>query len=120
MKTSLLIETDGWIIATILLIAMISCAMLGVRVANRKKKRNLALASGGKVGDTNYLTGLFFFLLAFTFGMSGSRFAGHGISPKKLMGQSGQVSALRHKSCGGSQNGSVARHAAFARGSIGF
>lgn len=74
MKTSLLIETDGWIIATVLLITMISCSMLGVRVAHVKMKRTLGLASGGKVGDTNYLTGLFFFLLAFTFGMSGSRY----------------------------------------------
>lgn len=73
MKISFLLETDSWIIATILFIVMISCTILGVRVAGLRKKH---LTSGrlGKAADTNYLTGLFFFLLAFTFGMSGSRY----------------------------------------------
>ena len=74
MNISLLVETESWIVALILFIVMISATILGVRVGNAKRKRSLTAGIPGKVAETNYLTGLFFFLLAFTFGMSGSRF----------------------------------------------
>jgi hypothetical protein len=74
MKISLLVETESWIIAIILFMLMISSTMLGVKIGSAKRKRTLAAGMPGKTADTNYLTGLFFFLLAFTFGMSGSRY----------------------------------------------
>ena len=74
MKISFLLETDAWVIALILFIVMITFTILGVRIASARKKRSPAVGIEGKVADTNYLTGLFFFLLAFTFGMSGSRY----------------------------------------------
>jgi len=74
MKISYLVETESWVIAIILFVVMITSTILGVRAANAKKKRSLAAGLTTKPAETNYLTGLFFFLLAFTFGMSGSRY----------------------------------------------
>ena len=74
MVTSLLIKTDAWVIAVALFIAMLSSAIIGARIASRKKERFLALGIDKKAAETNFHTGLFFFLLAFTFGMSGTRY----------------------------------------------
>jgi hypothetical protein len=74
VKTSLILGSDAWVIAIILFIVMLFSTILGMRVAAVRKKKSMDVGLDRKVADTNYLTGLFFFLLAFTFGMSGSRY----------------------------------------------
>lgn len=71
MKTDLLLQTEAWVIALILFILMIIATMIGKIIGtniykNKKSEKNLTETSG--------LIGLLFFLLAFTFGMSGSRY----------------------------------------------
>jgi len=74
LKTTFILGTDAWVISVVLFIVMVSTTILGMRVAAMRKKRHMEIGVTSKVADTNYLTGLFFFLLAFTFGMSGTRF----------------------------------------------
>jgi hypothetical protein len=74
LKTTLLLETDGWVVASILFIAMLASSIHGVQTGRARRKRLKEIMVKDKVADTGYLTGLFFFLLAFTFGMSGSRY----------------------------------------------
>ncbi|WP_264520725.1 hypothetical protein [Flavobacterium sp. N1994] len=71
MKTDLLFQIDAWIISLLLFILMISATFIGVKIGNKinnnkQSKKNLT--------ETSAHIGLLFFLLAFTFGMSGSRY----------------------------------------------
>jgi hypothetical protein len=71
MEISILNRTDAAVISTLLLLLMILCTFLGFNTGKWKRKSN---PENEKIADTTGLTGLLFFLLAFTFGMSGSRF----------------------------------------------
>lgn len=69
MKTDLLWYTDSWKVSLLLFILMIIATIfgkiIGVKVReNKQSEKNLTETSG--------ITGLLFFLLAFTFGMSGA------------------------------------------------
>jgi hypothetical protein len=70
---SLLEQTPAWAIALVLFIMMILSIRIGIRTGRRKKKR---LEESGKLSTLSDLpmTNLLFFLLAFTFGMSGTRY----------------------------------------------
>ncbi|MEO8147355.1 MAG: hypothetical protein ABI723_06950 [Bacteroidia bacterium] len=71
MNTSLLVETNAWLISVVLFLFMMLAVWLGFKAGIRKRKQD---SDKEHIADTNTLTGLLFFLLAFTFGMSGSRF----------------------------------------------
>ena len=71
MNISLLLQTDAWVISLILFASMILSTFLGLKTGNRKRNRGY---DKEKITETSGLTGLLFFLLAFTFGMSGARF----------------------------------------------
>lgn len=71
MKTDLLIQTEAWVIASILFILMIIATMVGKIIGNKIRSNN---KSTQNLTETTGLTALLFFLLAFTFGMSGNRY----------------------------------------------
>ena len=71
MNTSLLLRSEAWHIALLLFVFMILCTWIGKLIGNRVRKRGI---DKDKFSETSGLTGLLFFLLAFTFGMSGSRY----------------------------------------------
>ncbi|WP_396158220.1 hypothetical protein [Flavobacterium sp.] len=71
MKTDLLIQTEAWVIASILFILMIIATMVGKIIGNKIRSNN---KSTQNLTETSGLTALLFFLLAFTFGMSGNRY----------------------------------------------
>jgi Kef-type K+ transport system membrane component KefB len=71
MKTDLLIQTEAWVIALVLFILMIIATMVGKIIGNKIRSNN---KSTQNLTETSGLTALLFFLLAFTFGMSGNRY----------------------------------------------
>lgn len=73
MNNSLLFLTDTWLICLIVLILMILCIWLGAGIGKKKFHGEYAENQANKtiIGS---VFGLFAFLLAFTFGMSGARF----------------------------------------------
>jgi len=71
MKTDLLFQTEAWVIALVLFILMIIATLIGKKIGNKIRLNN---KSEKNLTETSGLIGLLFFLLAFTFGMSGSRY----------------------------------------------
>jgi hypothetical protein len=71
MKNNLLFEIEAWVIALVLFILMIILTFIGKKIGDTIRKRN---QSEKNLPETSGLIGLLFFLLAFTFGMSGSRY----------------------------------------------
>jgi hypothetical protein len=71
MNLSLLVKTDAHVIAIILFLMMICFTFTGYKIGRWKRNRNPDLDTSS---DLTYMTALLFFLLAFTFGMSGSRY----------------------------------------------
>jgi hypothetical protein len=71
MEVSTLNQTEAWVIAILLFILMVISSLIGKRVGNyiRNKKHGEV-----KSTETSGLVALLFFLLAFTFGMSGDRY----------------------------------------------
>lgn len=71
MEVSTLNQTEAWIIAILLFILMLISSFIGKCTGNyiRNKKD-----SEEKLTETSGLVALLFFLLAFTFGMSGDRY----------------------------------------------
>jgi hypothetical protein len=71
MEVSTLNQTEAWVIALLLFILMLISSFLGKSTGNyiRNKKNNEE-----KLTETSGLVALLFFLLAFTFGMSGDRY----------------------------------------------
>nr|WP_315202071.1 hypothetical protein [uncultured Flavobacterium sp.] len=71
MEVSTLNQTEAWVIALLLFILMLISSFIGKRTGNyiRNKKHNEE-----KLTETSGLVALLFFLLAFTFGMSGDRY----------------------------------------------
>lgn len=71
MDTSTLNHTEAWIIALLLFTLMLLSSFVGNRIGNYiRKKKN----TEDKSTETSALIALLFFLLAFTFGMSGDRY----------------------------------------------
>ncbi len=68
---TLLFKTEAWVIALVLFLAMMLSTWFGFRIGNYLHNRQKAKDIGSESAS---LTGLLFFLLAFTFGMSGSRY----------------------------------------------
>jgi hypothetical protein len=71
MYISLLTKADAWLVSLLLFLLMFFATWMGKIVGsnirkNKKIKENIT--------ETSSLTGLLFFLLAFTFGMAGSRY----------------------------------------------
>jgi protein-S-isoprenylcysteine O-methyltransferase Ste14 len=71
MKTDLLFQIEAWVIALVLFILMIIATLIGKKIGNKIRLNN---KSEKNLTETSGLIGLLFFLLAFTFGMSGSRY----------------------------------------------
>jgi hypothetical protein len=71
MKTDLLFQIEAWVIALVLFILMIITTLIGKKIGNKIRLNN---KSEKNLTETSGLIGLLFFLLAFTFGMSGSRY----------------------------------------------
>lgn len=71
MKVSFLLESSSWAIASGLFFSMLLFIYIGSKVGKIRSKNTALKESNTSV---NYLSGLLFFLLAFTFGMGGSRF----------------------------------------------
>ena len=71
MEVSALNQTEAWIITLLLFILMLISSFVGKFTGNfiRNKKK-----TEGKLTETSGLLALLFFLLAFTFGMSGDRY----------------------------------------------
>jgi len=71
MEVSTLNQTEAWLISLLLFILMLISSFIGKRTGNyiRNKKNNEE-----KLTETSGLVALLFFLLAFTFGMSGDRY----------------------------------------------
>lgn len=71
MEVSTLNQTEAWVISLLLFILMLISSFIGKRTGNyiRNKKHNKE-----KLTETSGLVALLFFLLAFTFGMSGDRY----------------------------------------------
>lgn len=71
MDVSILNQTEAWVIALSLFIAMLISSLVGKLTGNyiRNKKR-----TEENLTETSGLIALLFFLLAFTFGMSGDRY----------------------------------------------
>jgi hypothetical protein len=71
MEVSTLNQTEAWVIALLLFILMLISSLIGKLTGNyiRNKKNNEE-----KLTETSGLVALLFFLLAFTFGMSGDRY----------------------------------------------
>lgn len=71
MKVNAFDQTEAWVIALLLFILMLLSSYIGKRIGNYiQKKTN----SEEKLPETSALIALLFFLLAFTFGMSGERY----------------------------------------------
>lgn len=71
MKISILNQTEAWVIALLLFILMITACLAGKLTGNYiRNKKN----ANEKTVETSGLVALLFFLLAFTFGMSGERY----------------------------------------------
>jgi len=71
MDISTLNQTEAWVIALLLFILMIISSFIGKRTGNYiRNKRDIK----EKSSETSGLVALLFFLLAFTFGMSGDRY----------------------------------------------
>ena len=71
MQTNTLNHTEAWVIALLLFILMLLSSFLGKQTGNYIRKKN---NSEEKLPETSALIALLFFLLAFTFGMSGDRY----------------------------------------------
>lgn len=71
MNLGILIAYEAWAIALVLFVLMMLFTWLGRKTGNRLRLQGKAHE---KPAETSGLTALLFFLLAFTFGMSGSRF----------------------------------------------
>lgn len=71
MHPSLLLRTDAVIVSIILFVLMILFTWIGKKTGSYYSKHHDEKV---KLTETSSLTGLLFFLLAFTFGMSGNRF----------------------------------------------
>lgn len=69
MKTSLLDDTAAWIIVAILFVLMFSAIKIGYRIGAKKSK-----PESDASGILSSLLGLLALLLAFTFGMAGTRY----------------------------------------------
>ena len=74
LKFSLLFETDAWVISLVLFCIMILSIWLGLKTGKKRKKHFAIKGDVESSPGIGHLTGLLFFLMAFTFGMSGSRF----------------------------------------------
>ena len=74
MKTTLIHQTDAWLISLVLLILMLLASWLGSKAG--LKRKNLLQNKGIKSVSSGFgsLSSLLFFLLAFTFGMSVTRY----------------------------------------------
>lgn len=70
MDLNILNQTEAWVITLLLFSLMILCSFVGKLLGNHFLKKN----SEAKSIETSALTALLFFLLAFTFGMSGDRY----------------------------------------------
>ena len=71
MSPTLLAQTDAWFIAFVLFAVMIVTLWLGKITGSRLRARNPA---NDKYSEASGISALLFFLLAFTFAMSGSRY----------------------------------------------
>lgn len=71
MDTSTLNHTEAWIIALLLFALMLISSFVGNRTGNYVRNKN---NTEEKPTETSALIALLFFLLAFTFGMSGDRY----------------------------------------------
>ena len=71
MDANTLVHTEAWVIALLLFILMLLSTFAGKLLANRISILN---KNEKKESETTSLTALLFFLLAFTFGMSGERY----------------------------------------------
>jgi len=71
MKVNAFDQTEAWVIALLLFILMLLSSYIGKRIGNYIQKKN---NSEEKPPETSALIALLFFLLAFTFGMSGERY----------------------------------------------
>lgn len=80
MATSLIISTEAWVLAFFLFVGMLLFAWLGNKAGKRWRESNVAKESDEKSGFGSLeagLFGLFGFVLAITFGMSGNRYEVH-------------------------------------------
>lgn len=73
MKESLLFLTPAWIIGVVIMFIMLGCIKMGARVGNKKLQENHIENTANKT-IFGSVFGLFAFLLAITFSMSGNRF----------------------------------------------
>lgn len=71
MDASTLNQTEAWVIALLLFILMLISSMIGKLTGSYFRNKKNATE---KVTETSGLIALLFFLLAFTFGMSGDRY----------------------------------------------
>src|SRR6187402_3246555 len=71
MNTNLLDATEAWMIALLLFILMLISSYIGKLNGNYIRKKT---GTEEKLPETSALVALLFFLLAFTFGMSGDRY----------------------------------------------
>jgi hypothetical protein len=71
MKTDLLLQTEAWQISFVLFILMIILTFIGKRIGEKIRTKK---HSEKNLTETSGLIALLFFLLAFTFGMSGNRY----------------------------------------------
>ncbi|HEY6171094.1 MAG TPA: hypothetical protein VIX80_02430 [Candidatus Kapabacteria bacterium] len=73
-EPSFIFRTDAAILCSALVVLMLIAVYLGYKVADWKRKRNSSAGDEGSSAVFGSLLGLLGLLLAFTFGMSGSRF----------------------------------------------
>src|SRR5204863_5742831 len=71
MNMSFILRTEAWIIALSLFVLMVISTWVGRIVGKRIREQG---HQKDKLTETSGLTGLLFFLLAFTFSMSASRY----------------------------------------------
>lgn len=71
MNISTLNQTEAWIIALLLFILMLISSFIGNEIGNYIRNKKDVI---NKPTETSGLLALLFFLLAFTFGMSGDRY----------------------------------------------
>ena len=71
MDVNILNQTEAWVIALLLFIAMLISSYFGKLTGNHIKNKK---PNEKKLAETSGLVALLFFLLAFTFGMSGDRY----------------------------------------------
>ena len=70
MENDTLLDTDAWVITLLLFASMLLASFLGKITGNYFRQK----AGEGRSGEASSLTALLFFLLAFTYGMSSSRY----------------------------------------------